>query len=795
MQVIYDARRNEDCAYLLGEHETPFGHTFGNLKTFASSTPKGGIRALWDADSDQIIFGTHQVAYRVTSAGQTYFPHHVSRSFTFLPYAQVAEFILPTGLQVNETFFVPMGPEHERTVAFVLDVEVENLGDAEEELVIFPWSLLVGQRFYGDLESEVRADVVGGSIRAENIETGATRWWGASRPPAIAVVALREGALRQGMEQGSLAGRGHLAEVTPELAAYASRRVFGAFEYRITIAPRMRDSLRIAVAFHRTSGEVAQRRLGALLTDAQALPDTKAAYARFLGDARFMTPSPAISRGVVWAKVNMLRVAKEYPQGWGSTNSPPSDILVSRDTSWFVHGYDYLWPQFSRDALEVFNRNLEESGQVVEYVRGVGGYKTTYGLTINDDTPLHLIAMLHYYNTTHDRAWIVERIALIKRVADYLLSQRDSRGLIFCCAGGVDMFGITSWRNIIPSYTLDGAVTEINAEAVFALHAAARLCEVAGDAANAEHYHDEAAALREAMMRSLFSADTEAFVLNYDQHENYQDDFTADEIFPVLYGIADAAQCRAILSRLCEADFSTPVGLRTISSADGWYAPLHGFGLLGGVWPDLTLWFVAALARNGLNGEAVERLALLVEAMECGIARNTVPGQFAEWYDGGSLVNRGMYLSPWTGAKYLWAVAETVGGLDGYRLDDDCSLRPALPESWRWSAAARVRRHGRHLTYVIDAENGCIYTDAADLRAAAPYRAVFLGRDVSDECLVSPVEICALAFENEQGEVRIFLGNTEDADRTVDLEFRKARWSRHLSAGALGDILLPGSER
>ena len=27
------------------------------------------------------------------------------------------------------------------------------------------------------------------------------------------------------------------------------------------------------------------------------------------------------------------------------------------------------------------------------------------------------------------------------------------------------MFGITSWRNIIPYYTLDGAVTEINAEA------------------------------------------------------------------------------------------------------------------------------------------------------------------------------------------------------------------------------------------------------------------------------------------------------------------------------------------
>ena len=108
----------------------------------------------------------------------------------------------------------------------------------------------------------------------------------------------------------------------------------------------------------------------------------------------------------MWAKVNMLRVIKEYPQGWGSTNSPPSDILVSRDTSWFVHGYDYFLPQFSRDAIEVFNRFVEPSGQVVEYVRGVSGFKTSYDLNINDDTPLHLIAILHHYNATLDEEWV-----------------------------------------------------------------------------------------------------------------------------------------------------------------------------------------------------------------------------------------------------------------------------------------------------------------------------------------------------------------------------------------------------
>ena len=138
-------------------------------------------------------------------------------------------------------------------------------------------------------------------------------------------------------------------------------------------------------------------------------------------------------------------------------------------------------PKFSRDALSMFNHFVEDSGQVVEYVRGVSGFRTSYELNINDDTPLHLIALLHHYNATLDDEWIASILPIVIRVADYLLAQRDQNGLIFCNAKGVDMYGITSWRNIIPYYTLDGAVTEINAEAVFALEAAATLCAVCHD--------------------------------------------------------------------------------------------------------------------------------------------------------------------------------------------------------------------------------------------------------------------------------------------------------------------------
>ncbi|MEO7202939.1 MAG: amylo-alpha-1,6-glucosidase [Candidatus Tumulicola sp.] len=799
MGPSYDAQRNEFCAYVLHESQTPYGLLLGNLKTFAQSTAKGGVRGLWDADTDQIIFGMHHIAYRLRTSDkppQTLFPHQYERELTFLPYAQISEFTLADRVHVTEAFYVPHGGRFSRSVCFVVDVTLYNPGREDVDVEVFPWAMLVGQRFYGEPEHEVRAWTDGRFICSKNLETGGERWWGGSRKPEAIQLSLREQALLESMRRSGLKSDSTVApaleDVTPEQAELVSRRIFGAFEYAVRVAPGARESLRLAVVYHKDGREHSRPVLESLLDDPRVLHDTQRYFAEKLGDARFMTPSPHISRGVAWAKANMLRVVKEYPHGWGSTNSPPSDILVSRDTSWFVHGFDYFWPEFSRNAIEVFNRAIDPSGLMVEYVRGVSGYKTAYDLNINDDTPLHVIAMLHHYNATLDDEWVKRNLELVIKLIDYMLTQRDDRGLVFCTAKGVDMYGISSWRNIIPYYTLDGAVTEINAEAVYALEAAAMLCAVAGDNDHWQTYVTEAQNLREAMMEHLFNDDTRAFVLNYDQDGNYQDNFTADEIFPVLFGVAGPQERRAILSRLNEADFVTPVGLRTISTADAWYFPSYGFGLLGGVWPDLTLWFAVALARNGMTDTAVSFLNATYEAMEGGSPRNTVPGEFAEWFDGGSLSNRGMYLSPWTSAKYLWAVAETVGGMDGYRTSGRPHLAPLRPKGWDWVAAARVHWGGKRRTYVIDLRNDVIYADMPELSAEDPFTCIYAGRDVSDEVTTSPVEVGAVAFEDEEGAVRIFVCNMLDAARNVSLEFRGSTARIDMVAGELREVHLHG---
>ena len=115
------------------------------------------------------------------------------------------------------------------------------------------------------------------------------------------------------------------------------------------------------------------------------------------------------------------------------------------------------------------------------------------------------------------------------------------------------MFGITSWRNIIPYYTLDGAVTEINAECYFALEAAAMMRAVVGENDTVARFADEATHLREAI-RSRSSTPIRRRSCSTTIRTNYQDNFTADEVFPVLFGVP-TRECRSD----SQAAFRSPI--------------------------------------------------------------------------------------------------------------------------------------------------------------------------------------------------------------------------------------------
>ncbi len=102
---------------------------------------------------------------------------------------------------MTEAFYVPHGPAHDRVVSFVVDVTVHNAGPRARRVRVFPWALLIGQRFYGEPEKQVRANAGERFIRSYGEESGWVRWWGGSRTPGAVVVALREQTLLQGMTE------------------------------------------------------------------------------------------------------------------------------------------------------------------------------------------------------------------------------------------------------------------------------------------------------------------------------------------------------------------------------------------------------------------------------------------------------------------------------------------------------------------------------------------------------------------------------------------------------------------
>jgi glycogen debranching enzyme len=204
------------------------------------------------------------------------------------------------------------------------------------------------------------------------------------------------------------------------------------------------------------------------------------------------------------------------------------------------------------------------------------------------------------------------------------------------------------------------------------------------------------------MTEHLINPDTGLYYLNIDADGGIHTDVTADELFPVMFRVCDEDTGFRIISRLNEHDFWTAAGLRTISRHDPNYDPATQSGLLGGVWPGLTWWYAFAAARYHPEYMVQALSASFKHYAADPKTNNTVPGQFNEYFDGESLINRGMRLSPWEPPRFLWAAIE---GVCRFMLTTGSPrINPLVPPNWKWLAVKRLPYHGREITYMATCE-------------------------------------------------------------------------------------------
>jgi hypothetical protein len=283
-----------------------------------------------------------------------------------------------------------------------------------------------------------------------------------------------------------------------------------------------------------------------------------------------------------------------------------------------------------------------------------------------------------------------------KKASRHILSQQNDKGLVFCNAKGTNVWGIASWRNVIENRAINGAVTEINCECYAALKAMARMCRLMDDS-EADHFDEEADKLKSAINKYLRNPENGLYYLNIDTEGNIHTEVTADELFALITEVADEDTHRLISTRLNNPDFMTSAGIRTSSALSPTYSPDKLVGLQGGVWPGVTWWYAF--------GASVASTALMVESLRKSYRQyivnprvyNSVPGQFSEWFDGESLINRGMRLSPWEPPRYLWAALEGVVGIKPH--GDSVLVNPKIPPDWQWLNMRNLMYHGRKLSF------------------------------------------------------------------------------------------------
>lgn len=771
--------------YELPDTELAVGSTLGGPRVTAIIKANGAIEKVYSPDSGETLFGTVILRQYDATTG-VYLAQESAGTYRIHPERQEHLYSLANLIAVREEIFVlrdgPGDGETGGPPAVYQTVELRNQSHDPVEIATYAYAVLRGFTAH---DVKVAYDRRSGALVA----------WNESRPDLARVFGCSE--RPEGYETTVDYAQALAAEQPGPLSGRTDAQgdPLGVLHHTHHLEPG--ETARFTYLLTFANGRAAAlRRYRACPDGDEALRRTTRYYADLLGRSVVLTPDTSVNRGVMWAKANMLRVETNAPTGWCFVNDPTrSNNSVGRDTAWFGFGADYLTPEFARESLLAYVRLQEKNGMFVEYYDIRTDRTEDYGLNINDNTPLILMALWHHYNTTGDINFLRSVYDAAAKAARYILSQRDDRGLVWCTATGTQDWGIVGWRNVIPNYRLSGATTEVNSECFAALETVSHMARVLERHEESATFAHEAAALKTAINTHLRNPDNGLYYLNIDLDGTPRSDITSDLVFPVMFGVADDATAAAIVSRLSHEDFWTEAGIRTTPRDSPMYTPDGGWGLLGGVWVGVSFWYAFAAAKYSPAFMAHALSVSFLNYSSDPRRNNTVPGQFSEWLHGETLVNGGMMLSPWFPPRYLWAAIEGVAGLDLSR--GEISVSPRLAPDWKWLAVQNLPYRGGRLTWIAARTPDLqVFTNFLCPRNATP--TVTYEEDVSTCLHATGSSICPAALR-QGANLLLFAGNTAERTVTTSLRlqgevsgaYRLRRYDSLLSTWTEGDEPVP----
>lgn len=705
-QTVAISRDHGFFVYHLPDNQLGQGSSFGNAKVWAATKGNGDMLSFFSIDAGLRVMGGMSATYllpfsdlsayrssetKVELSGLDQYARALPSSTGAIhlhPAYQQREFVVEDGLHILESFYVPRtGMEDLAVVNEVVSLKNET----EHPITII---VVFSLNLRGETPRDLKADFddTRGLIFCWN---DSQKDWvrvfgGSDYPSRYCVTTDQEKAYLPGQPlPNKIDGSGDLT---------------AALQYDVSLYPGQRRNIRVTVGFSASGRDDALNVFDSSSFDGDTLKRTIAHYRDILQTAVIEMPDEMLTPGIQWAKACMLRPIARYPIGDALTNDPGrSAHLVGRDTAWYVHGCDFVNPEWACSMLRIFAKHQRADGLIPEYVDGNTGEVVDFDFNINDDTPLYIMALDHHMKTTAHWHCVKELYENARKAGELILSQRDENGLVKCTADGMGPKAICGWRNVLRNEQITGVVTEINSECYAALRALSDLADAAGFRDDSNKYGNEAKQLRNAINRHLLNPSNGLYVLNIDLQGRVFTQATSDLVFPLMCGVADPDTAQAVIARLAESDFMTEAGIRVLPSENPNYDPSFESGCMGGVWPGVTWWYAVSASRWDPRTMAESLRRAYSHYVSDPKAYNTVPGQFSEWSDGQTLVNRGMMLSPWDSPRFIWAAIE---GIAGIRMDrNSVSLDPQIPNDWLWLNVHNVKYHDGSLSYFLARES------------------------------------------------------------------------------------------
>jgi glycogen debranching enzyme len=398
-------------------------------------------------------------------------------------------------------------------------------------------------------------------------------------------------------------------------------------------------------------------------------------------------PDAEIREAYDWGRINMLQGMVENPlvgssliAGYGVSDErrrPGFDWFFGRDALWTSLALDSEGDfADTRTALEFLAKYQRADGKIPHEVpqsaRLVPWFENyPYGYASADATPLFLIAMCDYVQSSGDVALARQEWDSIWRAYQFLNSTLDSNGFLQNLGVG---HGWVESGPLVPVRT-EMYQASLGIEALRSMSALARFVgknEIALELD--QKFERERVRLNEvfwAPVKKFF-----AFAIGRDDRR--MDEATVLPAVPLWFGLLDQVNAGHEIAQLAEPDMRADWGMRILAASSDKYAA-DGYHF-GSVWPLFTGW--ASVGEYRYHRDLDAYLNLRANAL---LGLHGSLGRFTE-------VLNGSYYEPlatstpqqiWSAAMVVSPILRGLFGLETNATAGEITLKPHAPADWR----------------------------------------------------------------------------------------------------------------